>query len=161
MGLLDSLGLKDIVTFVIAVYGAILSSVVFYRPVLKERRRIVVTLTTAFYTYPQGLGPPMAQIEVTNDGHRPVVVSAPKLLLPNGQYMLLMGADGIGDFPKRLEDGESAGVRMQYDAIADGLREAGYSGNVALWPVCSDSTGLTFKGDKWEFDISKNWWRNI
>jgi hypothetical protein len=43
-----------------------------------------------------------------------------------------------------------------------GLRDAGYSGgNVILQPICQDSTGKVFKGKKWEFDISTDWWEKI
>jgi|ERR1700730_18285831 hypothetical protein len=152
---------KDIITFCIAVYGAGLSSFVFYQSLLKDRRRVVIKQSTAFYTYPQGLGPPMASIEVINRGHRPVVVSAPQLQLPNKERMVLVNADGIHEFPKRLEDGESVAIRMQYDAIAESLRKAGYSGKVILRPMCSDSTGKTFRGGKWHFDISTDWWAKI
>jgi hypothetical protein len=152
---------KDVITFVIAVYGAVLSSIVFYRSIVKERRRVVITQSAAFYAYPQGLGPPMAAIEVTNHGYRPVVVSAPQLQLDNGQHMVLMNADGIHEFPKRLEDGETAQIRMRYDVIAESLRGAGYSGKVILRPTCSDSTGKLFRGKKWKFDISTDWWAKI
>ena len=67
---------KEIITFCIALYGAALSSFVFYRSLVRDRRRIVVKQTTGFYTYLEGLGPPIASIEVTKHGHRPVVVSA-------------------------------------------------------------------------------------
>jgi hypothetical protein len=153
----DPIGTKDIITFIIALYGAVLSSFVFYRSIVRERRRIVIRQTAAFYTYPQGLGPPMASIEVTNHGHRPVVVRAPQLELPNKKNMALINADGIQDFPKRLDDGETAGVRMQYDIITESLREAGYSGHIILRPTCTDSTGKTFKGDKWKFDTNTDW----
>jgi hypothetical protein len=155
------IGTKDIITFIIALYGAVLSSFVFYRSMMREQRRIVIRQTSAFYTYPQGLGPPMASIEVANHGHRPVVVNAPQLELPGKKNMLLIKADGIQDFPKRLEDGESAGVRMQYDVIAESLREAGYSGRIILRPICTDSTGKKFKGNKWKFDINTDWWTKI
>jgi hypothetical protein len=161
MPVMAAIETKDIITFCIAVYGAALSSFVFYRSLVRERRWIVIKQTAAFYTYPQGLGPPMASIEVINRGHRPVVVNGPQFQLPNGQNMLLINADGMQAFPKRLEDGEKAEVRMGYDAIADSLRKAGYSGQVVLRPTCTDTTGEKFKGKKWKFDISTDWWAKI
>jgi hypothetical protein len=124
---LDSIGLKDIITFVIEPYGAALSSFNLYRSVLNERRSIVLKLTTDFYTYSKGLGPPVATIEVVDRGQRPVVVKCPQLQLPNKHVMALINVANVQAFPKRLEDSETAAIRMQYDAVADCLRKLGYS----------------------------------
>lgn len=157
----DPIGTKDIITFVIASYGAALSTFNLYRSVVNERRRIVIKQSTGWYTYPQSLGPPMACIEIVNRGRRPVVVNLPQLQLPNHKSMTMMNADGGHDFPKRLDDGEAASVRIGYDLIAESLRNFGYSGEIVLRPLCTDSTGKTFRGKQWKFNVDKDWWTKI
>ena len=73
---------------------------------------------------------------------------------------MLLNADGAQDFPKRLEDGEAAQVRMLYDAIAECLRREGCSGNVTLRPVCSDTTGKTYTGKPWNSTLTPTGGKN-
>jgi hypothetical protein len=97
---------KDIVTLVIAVYGAALSSVVAAYTFVKERRQIKVELSPSFFMYGNGeASEQMASIDVINHGHRPVVVSAPTLQMPNHRHLVFHKAVGFSNFPKRLEDG--------------------------------------------------------
>jgi len=82
-GVVTRLETKDVVTLLVAAYGAILSTFVFISAIRKDRRRVVIEHTMAFYTYPDGTtGPAMASLEVINKGHRPVVVSAPTMRTP-------------------------------------------------------------------------------
>ncbi len=111
---------KDYVTLGIALYGAVLASTVFIQSLRKERRRIVVGISPTFYAYADGsLSTQMASIDVVNHGHRPVVVKAPAIRIPNGQFLSFTGAKGYGDFPKRLEDGEKASITVRYREISD------------------------------------------
>jgi hypothetical protein len=103
----------------------------------------------------------MASIEVINRGRRPAVVNVPQLRLPSHKSMILMNADGSHDFPKRLDDGDAATVRIRYDEIAETLRKFGYTGEIVLRPICTDSTGKTFKGKRWKFNIDKDWWTKM
>jgi hypothetical protein len=151
-GMIKSLETKDIITLIIAAWGACLSTFVYLQSVWKERRHVVVIRSPAFFAYPDGnVGTQQTQIEVVNHGHRPVVVSAPTIRLPNKKHMNLVGAKGAMDFPKRLEDGESASLYIGDADITRALKRAGYSGVVALWPTCTDKTGNRYWGKKREF----------
>lgn len=153
-----SLEFKDAVTLYIAAYGAILSTMAILWGIRRERRRIRVEVSPAFYAYANGeLSSQMASLDVVNQGHRPTYVSAPKLRMPNKKFMTFVGADGFKDFPKRLDDGESACVRITYYEIAKSLRKAGYKGVVRLRPYCTDSTGRNHCGKRFKFDIDGGW----
>ena len=68
--------------------------------------------------------------------------------------MIFGDADGLGDFPKRLEDGEKASIRLTNQKIAKGLRGAGLTGKtVYVRPTCTDTTGNRYVGAKWKVDI--------
>lgn len=112
-------------------------------------------MSTAVYTYGSGVGPAMVSIEVVNLGHRPVVVGAPTLRLPDKKTIALLGADGIRDFPKELGDGASAIIRSPYRDIAQALASGGYPSPVTITPICQLSTGQTFAGPSWTVDIAE------
>ncbi len=158
---------KDIITLVIAAYGAVLSSFNLWQASTKNRRRILLKRSIGFYTYAGGgMGSAMATFEVINQGYRPVVVDAPTIKLPSGKQMILLTADGLKDFPKRLEDGETVSLRIPFADITAALKKDGYSGTVTLWPICKDSTGNLFKGKRWRFDVKAGWtkipfWRRL
>lgn len=150
--------LKDIIAVGLGAYGALLSTFNFWQAKAKDRRQILIKQSTSFYTYVGGaMGPAMATFEIINQGHRPVVVDAPTIKLPSGEHLVFIGADGMKDFPKRLEDGNSASIRIPYTEIADSLKRNGYSKTVVLIPTCKDSIGNKFEGDKWSFDVDRGW----
>jgi hypothetical protein len=149
---------QDWVTFAIASYGALLSTVVALQAFLKERRTLKLRLRTTRYTYPFGdVGPPMLSIEVVNSGHRILVADAPQLMVASDpqRVLAMMTADGLADFPKRLEDGEMATVRIGYRDIANTLTRGGHSGTVRLLAICKDSTGRLYKSKPWKIDIAE------
>jgi hypothetical protein len=133
------LSLKDVLTLaiaitglVVAIYGAVLSTYNLRQARRKDRRQLTISLSTAMYTYPGGLGPRMVSITVTNAGQRPVISSLPATILPNGHQVILIAADGAGNFPKRLKDGESASMRISYRELADALSARGYRNRVNI-----------------------------
>jgi hypothetical protein len=151
---------KDIITLLIALYGAGLSTFVFVHGMRREKRRISIKQTTSFFTFPNGdLGPPMVNLEVVNEGHRQVTVSAPVLRLPSGKQLAIITQAAIGSskFPARLEDGDTATLRVEYQVITRTLQHVGIRGKIKLIPVCSDTTGKDYEGDEWEFDVEEDW----
>jgi hypothetical protein len=145
---------KDIITFVIALYGAGLSTFNLFDSLKKEKRRIVVSCEPTFYAYPDGnVGTQQTSIKIANHGQRAVVVNAPKLRMPNGKFMFLAGADGAKKFPKRLEDGDSVSLTIPDSEISKTLVRAGYSGNVKLRPQCTDQTERRYRGKALMFTV--------
>jgi hypothetical protein len=154
---IESIGIKDVITFVIAAYGAALSTFNLIQAIRKERRKVVIKQMGAMYGPPLDHIPLMASFEVINLGHRPVVVRAPTVQVPNGQFMAFVNADGFEQFPKKLEDGESVEMRVRYQVIADALKKDGFSGIVPLRTCCTDTTGKRFWGERWKLDVDVDW----
>jgi hypothetical protein len=145
----------QIITLLIAIYGATLSTTTAILNFRKDRRSLEVRMSTMMYTYGSELGPPMLAIEIINIGHRQLVVDPPQLMVtadPN-RVLALMGADGLADFPKRLNDGESGSVRTPYKDVAAGLLQAGHRGTVELIAICKDSTGRRYRSKPWSVDL--------
>jgi hypothetical protein len=86
--------LKDILLSMLALYGAVLSTFNYTQSVRKERRSVVVSLSTAMPTYGAIVGDCFAKIEAINAGHRPVTISTLALEVPEGQRLFSTGSGG-------------------------------------------------------------------
>jgi hypothetical protein len=149
---------KDVLLFLLAVYGAALSTFNWRRSVRKSRREVQVSVSTAMPTYNDGrLGPCFAKVEATNAGHRAVTITALSLELTTGERLFSAIPDafpGMQDtsLPAALSDGQSAHLFISYRDIAAALIQNGRRGMTKLTPVCNDSVGGIYKGDPWEVD---------
>src|SRR5262249_39945185 len=145
-----------VILFMLAVYGAALSTINWRQAVRKDQRELRVSVSTAMVTYTDGsLGPCFAKIEATNAGHRPVTITTLTFELVTGGRLFptTSGAfPGVPDtrLPVALSDGQSAYVFMSYQDIAAALVQSGRTVITKLTPVCIDSVGRVYKGEPWE-----------
>jgi hypothetical protein len=97
----------------------------------------------------------MVAIEVINDGHRAVVANAPQLKIAEDpdRVIALLGADGVSDFPKRLDQGDSGVVQIEYRDVAVALARKGFRGSVRLKATCTDSIGNSYDSEPWTISI--------
>jgi hypothetical protein len=144
-----ALSVKDGTTLGIAIYGALLSTFVLIQSWQRERRRIRVMALPDIFAVRRWVFQ-----YITNFGKRPVVVNSPSVRLPNGKFVIFGDADGLRDFPKRLDDGEKVAIRLTNQKIAKGVRTAGYAGKVRVRPSCTDTIGTRYFGRKWVVDAS-------
>jgi hypothetical protein len=158
-GIKDSLsGIKDILLFLLALYGAALSTFNWRQAVRKERREIKVSMSTVIPTYHNGdTGNCFARIEATNVGHRPLTVTTIALELPTGARMFPTATHVLPGmpnsiFPVHLSDGQSAYLSLSYGEIAAALLQHGMSERIKLIPLCLDSSGGIYKGTPWDVD---------
>ncbi|MGH6856178.1 MAG: hypothetical protein ACRECP_00695 [Methylocella sp.] len=150
--------LKDALLFLLALWGAALSTFNWRQAVRKERREIRVAVSTVFPTYNTGqVGEPFAMIEATNIGHRAVTVKTLTFELPTGGRMYPIRKNtfpGMSDtaLPASLSDGQSAHLLMSFRDIAAGLLQDNKFGTIKLTPVCVDSAGGIYNGEPWDVD---------
>jgi hypothetical protein len=154
------LGLKDLMTLGIAVYGAVVSTLFatlgFRQSVKKEQKQVMLTwtLSVSFDARDNSLAQ-LTTIYIINRGQRPVMVDYPKFRMPNKRFMFLVPGQGYDQFPKRLEDGEKVSLDLFDEEIKKALRAAGYSGKVKLIPHCEDQEGNQYWGrEKLVFDVT-------
>lgn len=148
---------KDLVLFVLATYGAVLSTVTVGLTFLRNRRKLRVTCTVAYYMDVTRFDP-YVQIVAVNLGRRPVTVTSIGWTVPNGKYML--ASPSVDDvqartntpLPATLSDGESAKMMVSLAKLKAGLREANLKGDVALLPQVGDSAGSTHEGKAFILD---------
>jgi hypothetical protein len=148
---------RDVVLFVIAIYGAALSTFNWRQAAKKDRREITVSASTAMPTYGDQLGAPYAKLEAVNTGHRVVTVKTLTFETPSGSRLAPTSLDrfpGMPDtrLPVSLSDGQIAHLLLPYSDIAEALIGNGQSGKIKLTPICVDSAENVYRGEAWDVD---------
>jgi len=106
--------------FWIAIYGALLSTVLAIRELLKGRRRIKVICNLSITVNPQNKKPWWSiAIRIINRGYRPVTITSAALLLKNGETFVqpqnAIGQKSLSDtLPQKINDGEDIEIFFDY-----------------------------------------------
>jgi hypothetical protein len=148
---------KDLVIFLLAIYGACLSTFNLIQAARKDRRRVSVRYSTVMPTYGGTLGRCFAKVEAVNVGHRPVTITTLTFELKSGAKLLSFSPDRLAGFPDTrlptvLSDGQPAHATIPYADIADALVSAGFTGKTPLTPYCEDTVGNVYRGEAWLAD---------
>ena len=113
--------------FWIAIYGAILSTILAIRQFLKSRYKIKVTCNLSFTTKPNDNRPWwLVDIKIINTGYRPVTIKGAELLLENGEsFVQIENTLGFGcvatELPKKINDGDSIQIYFDYLQVKETL----------------------------------------
>ncbi len=120
------MSLTELLTFLIALYGAIVSTVLAIKELRKENRRVRVSCMMAMAPSPSGQMWEFVALKAVNIGHRPVQITIAGLILSN-VYLVMQVASNIGPspLPKKLEDGDSVTVMLDFDEIVKTSNEKG------------------------------------
>jgi hypothetical protein len=142
---------KDGALFIVAIYGAVLSTINYWRARQKDRRSIRVVLNTVMPTYGASLGPPFFCLQAVNMGHRVSLVSVLTLQLPDRRRIWPICSNqvaGMNDtsFPARLAEGEVAQRYISYEDVGNALMAHGIVTKTKLTPICEDTTGGQYAG---------------
>lgn len=127
---------SEIVTLLLAFYGALLSTVLAVRELTKDRRQVKITCNYAL-ALPPGSNKTLSFISITvvNTGHRPIQIKQAGILLSNGSSIIqLENRLGVISLPKKLEDGESLSIMFDEDKIDKEIKKQ-RSNNIRLKKV--------------------------
>ncbi len=135
--------IPSVITPLVALYGAVLSTINWRSAAAKDKRSIHVRLTSYMATYTNGaFGPRMVKIEAINVGQRPVTISELALQAPNGRklvsYMPFRDAMPDTQLPKSLADGEMAAMSLSYKDIEAYVQQEGFASSAKLVPLATD-----------------------
>ena len=146
----------EILTALVAFYGALLSTAIFIKEQKTKTRQLEVKISNGFLKYGQKLSELMMFVEVFNPGNRAVQVNLPKLILPDNRTLVFPNYQGDVQFPHELQEGKSCKIWIAMKAIGLQLHEAGFKENVKLYAGVSDGTGKEYRSKKyWKYDLDQ------
>lgn len=143
--MITSLSTVELLTLLLALYGAVLSTVLGIRELRKDRRQIRVTCRMALTPSPTGGVWEFVSVEAVNTGHRPVEITMAGLLMKNGNLFTQVRSNaGPLPLPKKLEDGERVSVLFDYAEVKTALSEQTDSKNRYIKAIVRDAIGKKY-----------------
>jgi hypothetical protein len=146
---------SEILTLVVAGYGAVLATYTALADRREKRRLLNVTLSNGFLTFGIHLSDLQLFVEACNPGARPVTVTAMGILLPDGEKMYFRGSPGAAELPLELAEGKNCRTWLSALDCAAQLPGAGYSGNIKLRGFADDATGRRFISKQFNFNVDE------
>ena len=141
------------ITLAIAVYAALLSTVIQLANWKKSKPQIKTSLRIGMLGYDNGyLSDLVLILEAANVGERPATLASEYILLPDGRQLLSFNPNADVDFPHELAPGKSCRIWFDRAELKKALSEAGYSGRVWLTGFYHDATGAKFRSRKFRYD---------
>jgi hypothetical protein len=166
---------SELLTLIVALYGAVLSTILGVREIRRGRRRVRVMCCMALGVAQRDVLE-FIQVTAVNVGYRPVEIVAAGLLMSDGAELqpevgdetgfsaspkrmpagvnvqafaeLVDGGEGPSELPKKIGDGESVQVLINYSGVERMLEEQRKkaSGVTLRSAFARDSEGNLYKG---------------
>lgn len=144
-----------IVTAIVAVYSAVLSTYILISRNKEKKRQLKVELSFGFMTEGPELSQEMLFITVSNTGFRPVTLNASGILLPNKHQLIFMVPKSNVQFPYELLEGRNCTVWIEVKVLVQDLKRNSYSGKVKLKGFFRDATGAVYKSKRITININE------
>ena len=145
----------ELITAAVALYGAALSTYVFWAERKDKRRHVRVSISNGFLALGPELSPPMLLIEATNPGSRTVVLNTPGISLPDRKQIVFPNPQSDVRFPHALAEGTKCIVWTPIALLARQLWEEGYRGKLKLRAFFRDQIGTRYKSNKMDLDLDE------
>ena len=140
------ISMSDSLTLLVALYAAILSTVLAVREIRKDKRQIRVTCRMALATAPTRDIWDLVEIHAVNVGHRPVQITSAWLSMSNGyQFTQLRSNMGPIPLPKKIDDSDSVSIYFDYPEVEKALREQKKPNVVFTSAFVRDAGGNVYK----------------
>lgn len=145
----------EVLTLLIAGYGAILATYTAVTESRAKRRVVTVKLTNGFLAFGTHISNLHLFIEAANPGSRPVTIVAMGILLPDGETMYMPPSPGAAQLPLELGEGKNCRVWVGARDCASELPRAGYSGVIKLRGFADDATGTRYVSKQFAFNVNE------
>lgn len=148
----------NIVTTVIALWGAVLSSWIFF----KERfKTIKVSLGIGLIKYPVPFGTsksvsdPILSVDANNHTNRIAVLEIPEIELSSKDKSILVNYKSNITFPYELKPYNRCVAWVDLKNFAKNMVEKGHSGTIRIRGVYRDALGKKYKGKYMDLDLDE------
>ncbi|MCL5070445.1 MAG: hypothetical protein M1308_06060 [Actinobacteria bacterium] len=153
---MNILTIGEIIIAIVAVYGAVISTITLTSQRREKQRLLDVKLYHGFPYYGPNIGEPMLYIEILNPGLLDVTINIPSLILPDRKTVVFPNPQSNANFPYILKEGTNCKVWTEIKDLAQTLKENGYSGIIKIYAKVEDGAGNTYKSQRpWKLDVDK------
>ena len=144
----------EIITALVAVYGALLSTYIALREWKGRSPNIKVNLSMGFYYLGASVSDAQVSLDASNPGEKAVSLSSLGLILPDKTRVAFMEDESHVTFPYKILPESSCKVWWDARGLAHGLRSMGFSGELKLVGFYGDEVGRTYESKPFEFDTA-------
>lgn len=140
------------ITTILAIWGAILSTVLAIQRLQENRRRLKVEVgisligaaTVEKYLY----------LHASNISKRPISLSSYGLLLPDKKQYWRENESPY-QFPTLLTDGQATEIWMKLEDVLNKLKKEGYKGKIKIRGFFKDVTGKRYSSKEYTLDLGE------
>ena len=149
----------EIITTIIAAYGALLATYTLVAQLRGKKPRIRVKASMGFLEFGSyGTSDAMVFLSAQNVGHKAVTLSSKGLLLPKKGRLFLLNPKSDVSFPYELLPERDCRVWIEARQLATDLKSRGFSGRVRLVGYYGDQADRIHKSKPFKFDVDD--WAN-
>lgn len=144
-----------IITAVVAIYGAILSTYNLWVKRQETRVRLKVDLSMGFLAGRSDVSRSdwLLILTAANPSKRPIIINIPTILIPGKNKLFNPNVQSEKTFPCELQEGHSCKAWFSAREIATALAGTGYRGKVVLIGEFHDAIGTEYKSKPLKFKI--------
>jgi hypothetical protein len=140
---------KDVFTLIIALYGAILSTVVLLRTVRKDKKKLRILLKQEGDNF---------ECLVVNYGYRAINIQMPVITARGFSKEIFVSPPenvALSSFPRELGEGKSVKFTSSDYGITEKLGlKYDVVGKIVLSASCTDATGKTYRSKKLNYFLN-------
>lgn len=153
-----NIGLDVVITLLIAIYGALLSTYSIWTRRQEHKREVKVELSYGITRSPLlEVSPLMLILSALNTGTKMVTLTSMGLILPrkDKKYLTILQPESNVTFPYELLEGKNCSVWIGIEKLAKDLKHEVYSGKIDLKGYYKDAIGNEYRSKSVKFDIEK------
>ena len=129
-------------TILIALWGALLSTILAVREYFKDRRKVKVTYSSVITSNNLGNPITLVEVKVVNIGHRPITITGGGLLLSDGRTLVQPLQNIIPvKLPARLDDGDSVSIYLDLRQVRANSKDLAQHGVGFVGAFVRDTEG--------------------
>ncbi|MCL6605665.1 MAG: hypothetical protein K6T94_22610 [Paenibacillus sp.] len=145
----NSIPWTQIVTAVVAIYAAIVSTITLITNRREKIRRLkIIASNGVIGNSIIGASELMLLITVSNPGHKNVVINAPYLRLPNKNKLIFPNPGTDVRYPHKLEESSACTLWSDMEQLKDVLRSQGLDGIIKLRAEVTDGSQRIYRAKK-------------
>ena len=148
----------DIITALVALYAAILSTIIALHDWRAKRPNIKVDLSMGnLQSWAGDWNGRVLFLEASNPGEKAVILNSMGLILPGDSKVVCTNPQNRVKFPHHLDPEQSCRGWSQAGEIASQLKARGFHSRVKIVGFYNDEVGRIHKSKPFEFDVDDDY----